>query len=97
MGEAVFLIAGLAVLTFAIRLTGYLVGARLPATGRWARAFDALPGCLIAALVTLLLVDAGRIEALAAAIALAVAVLTRSLPVTMLAGIATVAGLQALA
>lgn len=97
MAETVWLIAGLAGLTFAIRLAGYLVGARLPTTGRWARAFDALPGCLIAALVTLLLADAGRNEAVAAVIALAVAIITRSLPVTMIAGIATVAGLQALA
>ena len=95
MAETLWLIGGLAALTFAIRLTGYLVGARLPATGRWARAFDALPGCLIAALVTLLLSDAGLSEAIAAALALAVAVATRSLPVTMIAGIAAVAGLQA--
>ena len=95
MAETLWLIGGLAGLTFAIRLAGYLVGARLPATGRWARAFDALPGCLIAALVTLLLSDAGVSEAVAAALALAVAVATRSLPVTMIAGIAAVAGLQA--
>lgn len=95
MAETLWLIGGLAGLTFAIRMTGYLVGAGLPATGRWARAFDALPGCLIAALVTLLLSDAGLSEAVAAALALAVAVATRSLPVTMIAGIAAVAGLQA--
>ena len=97
MVETVWLIAGLAGLTFTIRLSGYLVGASLPATGRWTRAFDALPGCLIAALVTLLLSDAGANEGVAAVIALAAAVITRSLPVTMIAGIATVAGLQALA
>ena len=95
MAETLWLIGGLAGVTLAIRLGGYLVGARLPATGRWARAFDALPGCLIAALVTLLLSDAGLIEAVAAAVALTVAVATRSLPVTMIAGIAAVAGLQA--
>ncbi|MBK1670478.1 hypothetical protein CKO28_20850 [Rhodovibrio sodomensis] len=95
MTEAVSLIAGLAGLTFAIRLAGYLAGAHLPATGRWARAFDALPGCLIAALVTLLLAEAGRIEGVAAVVAFTVAAATRSLPVTMIAGIATVAGLQA--
>ena len=95
MADTIWLIAGLAGLTFAIRLAGYMAGARLPATGRWARAFDALPGCLIAALVTLLLAEAGRIEGLAAAVAIAVAAVTRSLPVTMIAGIATVAGLQA--
>lgn len=95
MTEAVWLIAGLAGLTFAIRLAGYVVGAHLPATGRWARAFDALPGCLIAALVTLLLAEAGHIEGVAAVVAFTVAAATRSLPVTMIAGIATVAGLQA--
>jgi uncharacterized membrane protein len=97
MPEAILLTAGLAAATFAIRLGGYLIGARLPTTGRWVRAFDALPGCLIAALVTLLLAQGDWPEWLAAAIALAVAIPTRSLPATMLAGIVVVAVLRGLA
>ena len=84
------LIAGLAAGTLAIRLGGYLLGARLPSTGAWARAFAALPGCLISALLAVILVQGNPAEWLAAAVALAVALLTRSLPLTMVTGIAAV-------
>lgn len=96
MSDSAVLIAGLAAGTLAIRLAGYALGRHMPRTGRWARAFEALPGCLIAALVTLLLMQAGPVEWVAAGVAAAVALATRSLPVTMVAGIAAVAGLQAL-
>lgn len=84
------LIAGLAAGTFSIRLGGYLLGARLPSTGAWARAFAALPGCLISALLAVILVQGHPAEWLAACVALVVALLTRSLPLTMVTGIAAV-------
>ncbi|TNE34349.1 MAG: AzlD domain-containing protein [Alphaproteobacteria bacterium] len=90
MPEQWIVIAGLAAGTFAIRIGGYLLGARLPKTGGWARAFTALPGCLISALLAVILVQGSTAEWIAGAIALIAALLTRNLPVTMIAGIATV-------
>lgn len=84
------LIAALAVATFSIRLAGFLLGARMPTTGRWATAFNALPGCLIASLLTVILLQGSTVEWIAALIALLVAIATRNLPLTMAVGIATV-------
>lgn len=83
-------IIGLAIATFGIRLSGVLLGERLPTTGPWARGLQALPGCLIASLVAVLLQSGGPIEWLAGAVALAVALFTRNLPLTMAAGIGAV-------
>ncbi|GHE02970.1 hypothetical protein U879_18825 [Defluviimonas sp. 20V17] len=91
MTSAWITIAGLAAGTFTIRLSGYLLGARLPASGPWARALKALPGSLIVALLTVLLIQGGPAEWVASAIALAVALATRNLPLTMLAGLVAVA------
>lgn len=91
MTSAWITIAGLAAGTFAIRLSGYLLGARLPSSGPWARALKALPGSLIVALLTVLLVQGGPAEWFASAIAFAVALTTRNLPLTMLAGLLAVA------
>ncbi|GHG80542.1 AzlD domain-containing protein [Pseudodonghicola xiamenensis] len=90
MADPLLVTAGLALGTFAIRLGGYLLGGALPATGPWARGLNALPGCLIAALLAVLLVQAGPAEWGAAALCAVVAVLTRSLPLTMLVGIGAV-------
>ncbi len=94
MGEPLLVIAGLAIGTFAIRLGGYLLGATIPSGGPWAVALNALPGCLIAALLAVILVQAGPIEWGAAALSLAVALLSRNLPLTMLAGIGAVWALR---
>ncbi|MGF1528366.1 MAG: AzlD family protein [Candidatus Competibacterales bacterium] len=84
------LIIALATGTFAIRLAGCLLGARLPSEGPWARGFNALPGCLIAALLTVLLAQGSFVEWLASALALGTAVLTRNLLLTMAVGIGAV-------
>ena len=94
MGETWIVIVTLAVGTFSIRAAGFVLGARLPTSGAWARAFEALPGCLIASLLTVLLVQGAPDEWAAAVAALVVAAITRSLPLTMLAGIATVWALR---
>lgn len=90
MDEHFVVITGLALGTFAIRFGGYLLGAGIPASGPWAQALQALPGCLIAALLAVILVQAGPAEWTAATVALAAALLSRSLPLTMLAGVAAV-------
>lgn len=90
MDERVILILGLAVGTFSIRLAGYALGAKLPTSGAWPRAFAALPGCLIAALISVMLVRADAEEWGAASLALLCAVIARSVPITMLVGIGAV-------
>lgn len=94
MADSWLLICGLSLATLSIRLGGFLLGARLPDDGSWARALNALPGCLITALLTVILMQAGPDEWLAAALSLAIAVVTRSLPLTMLVGIAALSILR---
>ena len=83
-------IAALAAGTFAIRLTGALVGRRIPEDGAWASGLRALPGCLIVALVSVSLLSGGPREWGAGVVAAAIAVATRNLPLTMAGGIAAV-------
>lgn len=90
MNDTWWVIAGLAVATFNIRLSGVLLGEKLPTTGPWARGLRALPGCLIVSLVAVLLLAAGPAEWIAGVVALTVAILTRNLPLTMLAGIGAI-------
>ena len=49
----------LAAATFRLRLSGVYLGQNLPQDGRWARAMNALPGCLIVALVSVALLSGG--------------------------------------
>jgi uncharacterized membrane protein len=94
MSDVAFLITGLAVCTFALRIGGYYLGASLPKGGAWARAFNALPGTLIASLVAMLALRGGPHEWLAALACLALALSTRSLPATMAGGIAAIWALR---
>lgn len=90
-------ILGLAAASYAIRLGGYLLALRLPQEGGWARGMEALPGCLIIALVALMMINGGAIEWAAGATVFLVAAKTRNLPISMLVGMVTVATLRALA
>lgn len=90
MSETWIVISGLAAGTFAARIAGVVIGGRLPQSGPWARALQALPGSLIIALVTMSLLSGGAAEWIAGTAALAVAVVTRNLPLTMVAGIAAI-------
>ena len=90
MDDIWLVILGLAAATFSIRMAGAMLGARLPQSGAWARALQALPGCLIVALVSVSLLSGGTNEWIAGAIAAAVAILSRSLLATMAAGIAAI-------
>tara|TARA_R110002049_G_scaffold207491_1_gene378024 strand:- start:217 stop:510 length:294 start_codon:yes stop_codon:yes gene_type:complete len=94
MTDTWIVIAGLALGTFGIRFAGVLLGHSLPAHGGWARALRALPGCLIVSLVAVLLLGGGPFEWLAGLAAATVALLTRSLPLTMLVGVGCVAALR---
>ncbi|MEP5154155.1 AzlD domain-containing protein [Planktotalea sp.] len=85
-------ILGLGVASYAIRLGGFLLALRLPRTGPWARGMDALPGCLIMSLVALMMLKAGPLEQVASLFVLLIAVKTRNLPISMIAGMIFVAG-----
>jgi uncharacterized membrane protein len=94
MSDIARVILGLALANLTIRLGGFYLGAALPQTGAWARGLRALPGTLITALVTLQLINGGPAEWAAGGVALAVAIATRSLPLTMLAGILAIYALR---
>ncbi len=87
MSDTWIVITVLALATFSIRLGGVLLGQKLPVSGPWARGLNALPGCLIIALVSVLVFSGGQDEWIASVVALAAALLTRNLPLTMAAGI----------
>ncbi|MEP2783741.1 MAG: AzlD domain-containing protein [Pseudoruegeria sp.] len=84
-------ILGLAAASFAIRIGGFLLALHLPQEGAWARGMDALPGCLIIALVAMLMLNGGMNEWGGGTVTLLVAYKTRNLPVSMVSGILTVA------
>lgn len=87
MSDPVLLTLLLAAATFCVRFLGVVVGQHLPTSGPWTRALNALPGCLIVSLVAVILSSGGINEWTGAIAALIVAVLTRNLPITMIAGI----------
>ncbi|MBN3560794.1 AzlD family protein [Aliamphritea spongicola] len=96
MSDIGWVTLGLACATFGIRISGILLGRRIPQTGFWARALQGLPGSLIVALVTMSLMSGSIEEWLASGVALLVAIRTRSLPLVMLCGIVTICVLRAI-
>jgi len=84
----------LALITFSLRLSGALLGRRVPTQGAWARATRALPGSLIVALVAVSLASAGVREWVAALVSALVAMASRSLPLTMAVSIAAIWALR---
>ena len=95
MSEPLLLTLLLAAATFSTRYLGVVLGQHLPERGPWTRALNALPGCLILSLVTVMLAGGGPNEWIGAAVAVGFAAWTRSLPLTMIAGIASVWALRA--
>lgn len=90
MSDSWVVVFTLAACTFGIRSSGILLGQRLPTQGAWARGLNALPGCLIVALVANLVLSGGPNEWIAGCLSLAAALLTRSLLITMAVGIVTI-------
>ena len=97
MTDPLLITALLAAATFSTRFLGVALGRHLPESGPWTRALNALPGCLIVSLVTVMLAGGGPNEWIGAAVALGVAVATRSLPLTMIVAIAVVWALRSMA
>ena len=87
-------IIGLGVVSFAIRLTGYLLASQIPQDGMWARALQALPGCLILSLVYLMMLNGTMLEWISAVMVLALAAITRKPTLALFAGIVIIAVLR---
>jgi uncharacterized membrane protein len=90
MTETWSVILALTVGTIAVRLSGVLIGQRIPEHSAWARGMRALPGCLIVSLVAVSLVSGGPREWSAAIFATVTAIVTKNLPITMASGIAAI-------
>ena len=87
MDKLWFLIFALALGTFAIKVSGYLLAQTLPRDGFVVRSLNALPGTLVTALVTVILLQGTQTEWIAALLAIATAIFTRNLPLTMVVGV----------
>ena len=87
-------IIGLCGASFAIRLSGYLLASQIPHDGMWARALQALPGCLIASLVSLMMLNGTILEWISAVMVLALAAITRKPTFAMFAGMVIIAALR---
>ena len=94
MDERWALIGALAAGTFAIRFAGARLGQAIPKHGPATRALNALPGCLIVALVATSMLSGGWREWTAGGVALAAAAVTRNVPATMAFGIAAIWALR---
>ena len=87
-------IIGLCGASFAIRLSGYLLASQIPQDGMWARALQALLGCLIASLVPLMMLNGTILEWISAVMVLALAAITRKPTFAMFAGMVIIAALR---
>ena len=87
-------IIGLGGASFVIRLAGYLLASQIPQDGMWARALQALPGCLIASLVSLMMLNGTMLEWISAVMVLAIAAITRKPTLAMFAGMVIIAAMR---
>jgi uncharacterized membrane protein len=88
--EVLLTIAGMAAVTFGIRLSGYLLADRLPTTGFVAAWMRHIPGAVLASLVAPDIVTGGADGMIAAAATALAYVATRNLFAAMVAGVGVV-------
>ena len=89
---AVWLVIGLSSLaTYAYRLGGLSLARRLPRQGPLKRAMDALPGCILVALVAPAALQSGPWGVAGALLAAVITVITKNLFAAMAAGMLVVA------
>lgn len=88
--EAIAAILGMAFVTMAIKMSGFLLADRLPRDGFAAAWLRHIPGAVLAALVAPAVVSGSVAEAIAAAATAAVFILSKNLFAAMAAGVATV-------
>jgi uncharacterized membrane protein len=60
----------------------------------WARSLQALPGCLIASLVSLMMLNGTMLEWISAVMVLAIAAITRKPTLAMFAGMVIIAAMR---
>ena len=87
-------VLGLGFISFLIRISGFILASHLPKHGAWARGLDALPGCLIVSLVTLMMIYGSALEWITGTIVLVISAITGKPNVAMFCGIALIAVLR---
>jgi uncharacterized membrane protein len=88
--EVLITIAGMAAVTFSIRLGGYLLADRLPTTGFAAAWMRHIPGAVLASIIAPAIATGGADSAIAAAATALAYVATRNLFAAMVAGVGTI-------
>lgn len=88
--ETLIAILGMAAVTFAIRLGGYLLADRLPTTGLVAAWLRNIPGAVLASLVAPTVIRGGPAEWVATGATAIAYLATRNLFAAMAAGVGTV-------
>ncbi|ODT68611.1 MAG: hypothetical protein ABS75_19815 [Pelagibacterium sp. SCN 63-23] len=88
--EAVIAILGMALVTIAIKASGFLLADRLPRAGFAAAWLRHIPGAVLAALVAPALVTGSMAEIVAAAATAGIFILSRNLFAAMAGGVLTV-------
>ncbi|MCG8618799.1 MAG: AzlD domain-containing protein [Desulfobacterales bacterium] len=89
---AVLTIVCAALVTYGLRIGGLLLSERLPTTGRFKVFMDALPGTLLVSLIAPGVAAAGLLGALATGVTAICTYRTGNIFLSMLAGVAIVAG-----
>ena len=87
-------IIGLAITSFIIRLTGYILASRLPEGGLWTKGLDALPGSIMVALVSLMMINGNVYEWMAGAVVLGTVALTGNVASAVLLGVCALATMR---
>ena len=87
---------GLGLISFLIRISGFILAYRIPKHGAWAHGLDALPGCLIVSLVTLMMIYGSALEWITGSIVLVISATTNKPNLAMFCGIALIAALRQL-
>jgi len=91
MIDVQWLIMGMAIGTFTIRVAGTMAGGLIARSKPLARVLETLPGCLIIALVAVAVMEGGLNALIAAMAATMVAILSQSLVATMIVGMGVAA------
>ena len=87
---------GLGFISFSIRISGFILASHIPNHGAWARGLEALPGCLIVSLVTLMMIYGSALEWITGTIVLVISALTHKPNFAMFCGIVLIAALRQL-
>lgn len=88
--EAFLAIAGMALVTYAVRAGGFLLSARIPRQGFAAAWLRHLPGAMLAAIVAPTALTGGPAESAASILTVVTAALTRNLFMAMAVGVIAV-------